>query len=167
MTAPVPSRPTTNRPYYLASPKDSEAVILGFPGMKPIETPQSWYYGNITYQNICTTLGNIVRLQRPLSETYKRAGNHESAFEKDSQGGFGVIHRASDQRREPTPDAEDEAASAAALRHRSDRRPMGFDLAHDPGCTGRWPAPEGDLARADQRDPLLSAGGRRMAFAAA
>ena len=47
----------------------------------------------------------------------------ESAFEKDSQGGFGVIHRASDQRREPTPDAEKEAACEAALRYRSDRLP--------------------------------------------
>lgn len=39
----------------------------------------------------------------------------QSAFEKDSQGGFGVIHRASDQRREPPADAEEEAASEAAL----------------------------------------------------
>ena len=43
------------------------------------------------------------------------SGIPKSAFEKDSQGGFGVIHRASDQRREPTPDAEKEAACEAAL----------------------------------------------------
>jgi hypothetical protein len=33
----------------------------------------------------------------------------------DSQSGFGVIHGASDQRREPMPDAEEEAACEAAL----------------------------------------------------
>jgi hypothetical protein len=42
---------------------------------------------------------------------------YKSVFEKDSQGGLGVIHGASDQRREPTPDAEEEAAWKAALRH--------------------------------------------------
>jgi hypothetical protein len=41
----------------------------------------------------------------------------QSAFEKGSQSGFGVVHRASDPRREPMLDAEEEAASEAALRH--------------------------------------------------
>ena len=39
----------------------------------------------------------------------------KDAFEKDFQGDFGVIHRTSDQRREPPADAEEEAASEAAL----------------------------------------------------
>ena len=41
----------------------------------------------------------------------------QSAFEKDSQGGFGVIHRASDQRFEPPPDGKEEAARKTAVRH--------------------------------------------------
>ena len=70
----------------------------------------------------------------------------KSAFEKDSQSGFGVIHEASDQRPEPTPDAEEEAAREAALRYRSDRQPVGADRAHDPQCADGWAAAEGDLA---------------------
>lgn len=48
----------------------------------------------------------------------------ESAFEQDSQGGFGVIHRASDQRRERIR-CRKEAAREAARRYRSDRRSVG------------------------------------------
>ncbi len=91
----------------------------------------------------------------------------KSAFEKDSQGGFGVIHRASDHQREPTPDAEEEAACKAALRHRSNRCAVGADRAHDPGCPCRRTPAEGDVARAGQRRPLFSAGGLCLEAAAA
>ena len=65
------------------------------------------------------------------------------------------------------PDAEEEAASEAALRHGSDRRAVGADCSHDPGRPGPRTATQGDVARVDRRDPLFPAGGRRMEAAAA
>jgi hypothetical protein len=71
-----------------------------------------------------------------------------SALEDSSQSGFGVSHGASDQRREPMPDAEEEAAGEAELQYRSDRQAVGGDRPHDPGHARRRQTAEGVVTRA-------------------
>lgn len=57
------------------------------------------------------------------------------------------FHSVPDQRRKPTSDAEEEAASEAGTMTLTRPVPVGTDRAHDPGRTNRREASEGEFAK--------------------